>query len=104
MLLFGEILLLDTYGRIYMRQRRVGISRHPRMTTSPLYDISAPVPYSNSSQPASTGIDADRRLFIVLNARCASRLVSGILLRKGWIVYRFFILVPVGFMMILLSS
>ena len=36
MLLFGGILLLDTYGRSDMLQRRVGMSRQPLMMTSPL--------------------------------------------------------------------
>ena len=63
MLLFGGIFLLDPSGKSDMRQRRVGISRHSLMMISPLFDMSDLVPYMNTSQPASTRIDSEWRLF-----------------------------------------
>ena len=87
-----------------MRQRHVGIYLQPLMMTSPLYDKSAPVPYMNTSQPAYTRIDEDRRLFIMKDSQCASRPGSGILLRRSWSISLVFVMVPFGCMMILLSG
>ena len=44
MLLLGGMMLLDPSGRRDMRQICVGMSRHPMMMISPLYDMSSPVP------------------------------------------------------------
>ena len=64
-LLFGGMMLLYPSGSSEMRQIRVGMTCQPLIMTSPLYDISSPVPYRNTSKPASTRIYVDMRLFVV---------------------------------------
>ena len=55
---FGGILLLYLSSSSRMRHRRVGMSCQSLMMIFPLYYMSDPVPYSNTSQPASTSIVA----------------------------------------------
>ena len=47
-LLFGGMLLLDTYVRSDMREIHVVMSYQHLMMTSTLYDMSYPLPYSNT--------------------------------------------------------
>ena len=61
----GGMLFFDLFSWSDMFHRRVDMSLHYPIMISPLHDISAPVPYSNSSRTASTIIDVERRLFIM---------------------------------------
>ena len=90
-----------------MRDRRhslVGMLRQPRRMTSLLSVTSTPVTHKKTLHPAPTSTNVERRLFMILDVRCASSPAAGILLRSNCSVSDVLICSNFGYMMFLLGS